>query len=203
MEPASRPKPAGRLRGHLSALLFLPLLLLILSGSYRRIRSRLEVRQALEYLDLTGSVAPSPPVHARPGERWSFRVASLYDRQRGEERREVLSVSPSGVIRRRHAPGSGGQPEEGTWTFEVPAGLAEVLGRREDVIQVSGRRFPCDVVQIDTRGGVDRLRLWIAMDRQTDRPTFPGLLRLEREELRGRRAVEWDLISIAPVESAP
>lgn len=143
---------------------------------------------------------PAAPIHARVGERWTFRVASLYDRGAGSETWEVLEVSAA-AVRCRVTPASGGAPRVETWSFAAPVRSERIVGGARDVIHVGGRSFSCDVAEVVVAGGVDWVRAWIAVDPATERPTFPGVVRLERTELRGRRMVEWDLVGVAPLTS--
>lgn len=70
------------------------------------------------------------------------------------------------------------------------------------MIDVGGRSITCDFAELVVPGGVDWVRAWIAVDPASGLPTFPGVVRLGRTELRGRRVVEWDLVSIAPATSS-
>ncbi len=148
------------------------------------------------------ALPPAPPIHARVGERWTFRVASLYDSApaKGNETWDVLEVTPS-AVKLRITPLGGGTPRVETWSFGPPVQPERVVRADREVIRIGDRRFVCDMAEVDAPGGVDWLRAWIAVDPATDLPTFPGVVRLDRTESRGRRVVEWDLVGIAPTGS--
>lgn len=191
--------------------------LLVLAGvaavaypAYRRVTARMTgtttavqaTARAARLFDPTHRVEAAAPIHARAGERWTFRVDSLYGSGAGTETWDVLAVSPT-EVQCRVTSASGGPPRLEPWSFTVPVRSERVVGCAEDVIQVGGRELACGVVQVVVPPGVDWVRVWIAMDPLTQRPTFPGVIRLEREEFRGRRVIEWELTSIARIASAP
>ena len=184
------------------ALLAVTVVTAVSYASYRRVVAVKATARAARLFDPTHRVEAAAPIHARAGERWTFRVDSLYGRGAGTETWDVLAVSPT-EVQCRVTSASGGPPRLEPWSFAVPVRSERVVGCAEDVIQVGGRDFACGVVQVVVPPGVDWVRVWIAMDPLTQRPTFPGVVRLEREELRGRRVIEWDLVSIARIASAP
>lgn len=182
------------------ALAILVLIGVVLAYSMSRARAARSRERVARYFSGV-RLEPSAPIHARVGERWTFRVASLYDRGAGIETWDVLEVTPTSV-QCRVTPIGGGSSRVETWSFAAPVRTERVVGGERDVVHVGGRSFSCDVAEVVVPPGVDWVRAWIAVDPATGQLTFPGVVRLDRTELRGRRKVEWDLVSIGPMSSA-
>jgi hypothetical protein len=168
----------------------------------RSVESAEHERERVSRYFTNTTLPPAPPIHARVGETWTFRVASLHDTgpAKGSETWEVLEVTPS-TVKLRIAAGGGGTPSVETWSFRPPVQPERVVRADREVVRIADRTFVCDMAEVVAPGGEDWLRAWIVVDLATELPTFPGVVRLERTESRGRRVVEWDLVDIAPTSS--
>lgn len=167
------------------------------------VRRATTVGRGERYVDpaVLSSLVPGAPVHARAGERWTFTIRSMHGGPTGTETWDVVDVGPAGV-RCRVRPISGAERLE-TWALSLRVRSERVLHASRGVLTVGGRMVDCDVVEVvdASSGGLDNVRVWIAMDRNADAPTFPGVVRAERIESRGRTLVEWEVASVAVLTS--
>lgn len=132
-------------------------------GCRRHLTSERARERAATYFEPVQRLEPAAPIHARAGERWTFEVASLYDRAAGTETWDVLAVGASDVSC-RVTPAGGGPPRSESWSFVAPVRSERIVGGERVVLQVAGRSFTCDVVEVVVAGGVDRVRAWITVD---------------------------------------
>lgn len=177
--------------------------MIVLLLSTLLVRRAASVRRGERYVDpaVLSSLAPGAPVHARAGERWTFTVRSMHGGPAGTETWDVVDVGLDGV-RCRVLPISGAERLE-AWAFSLRVRSERVLHASRDVLTIGGRVVDCDVVEVvdASSGGLDNVRVWVAMDRTADAPTFPGVVRAERIESRGRTLIEWEVASVAILTS--
>lgn len=181
------------------------LFMLVVVGALLARDRAIERERALgvaRFVDAVAARTPAAPLLAVAGERWTVRRASLSSTARvTTETWDVVQVDPAGVLVRVR-PADGGPERVAPWRLDL--GLAfrdRIVAVEPRPLQVGGRTLDCDRLSVTTGGGMDRLELWVAMDRAAGAPTFPGVVRLEREESRARLCVELQVTSVAPIGS--
>lgn len=166
--------------------------------------SRGQEAQAARLLDPVSVAAlpSSSAIHARVGERWTFRRRSIYRPAATDEVWDVLRVDGDGVLCRVQPP-DGGPARVETWRFDADEPRARVRAVSRETLVVSGRPIDCDLVEVwvGHRGLGEVVWLWIAMDRVTNSPTFPGVVLRDMEGDRGRGARELEVTSVGPITS--